>query len=343
MMSFVARAGDGGGLACKGGVANLIGCTVVNNAAGVNPDDPTTTPDGGPGSPPPNPDGIGGGIYVKELPSTTVTIRSTIVALNREAQTNFFDPTSSPDIYFFGSGRLVSQGHNLIGIHNSGNGFPNANGDLIGSKASPLDPLLGLLADYGGPTVTYALRPESPARDAGDDTITGTDQRGQPRLAGTHVDIGAFEASTGAVVGFALGSSGAFQQNGTVTITLERTGDTTTAAAVEFSTIDGTATAGADYIAASGTVEFAPGQTERAVQIPFSTIRRLEIGNGPKSSLIHRIRLRSFIVSAATSFTSGTTNPGSSPSPPAAVRFSRTPEVCRLPSFGWAVPWEPRR
>jgi hypothetical protein len=39
----------------------------------------------------------------------------------------------------------------------------------------------------------------SPAIDAGDDTVTGppdnltTDQRGLPRKAGLHVDIGAFE------------------------------------------------------------------------------------------------------------------------------------------------------
>lgn len=35
--------------------------------------------------------------------------------------------------------------------------------------------------------------PGSPALDAGDDTLTGTDQRGRPRRSGTHVDIGAYE------------------------------------------------------------------------------------------------------------------------------------------------------
>lgn len=58
-----------------------------------------------------------------------------------------------------------------------------------------IDPLLGPLQDNGGPTFTHALLPGSPAIDAGLDSgapLT-TDQRGQPRIAGAHVDIGAFE------------------------------------------------------------------------------------------------------------------------------------------------------
>jgi len=73
------------------------------------------------------------------------------------------------------------------------------------------DPLLARLEANGGPTRTMALcagerMPDntchgaSPAIDAGDDAVTGaplnlsTDQRGLPRLAGSHVDVGAFEA-----------------------------------------------------------------------------------------------------------------------------------------------------
>lgn len=72
------------------------------------------------------------------------------------------------------------------------------------------DPLLGPLADNGGPTLTHALLAGSPAIDAGDDALavdptTGlpltTDQRGEPyaRIDGAHVDIGAYEFPAPAV------------------------------------------------------------------------------------------------------------------------------------------------
>lgn len=64
------------------------------------------------------------------------------------------------------------------------------------------DPLLGPLADNGGPTETMSLLPGSPAFDAGDDTtcaadpINHLDQRGLPRPSGAHCDIGAYEHQT---------------------------------------------------------------------------------------------------------------------------------------------------
>jgi CSLREA domain-containing protein len=59
------------------------------------------------------------------------------------------------------------------------------------------DPLLGLLADNGGPTHTMALLNGSPAIDAGDDaTCALTDQRGVIRPQGAHCDIGAYEVES---------------------------------------------------------------------------------------------------------------------------------------------------
>jgi hypothetical protein len=56
------------------------------------------------------------------------------------------------------------------------------------------DPKLVPLADNGGPTLTMALLPGSPAIDAGNPSLApATDQRGFPRPAGTAPDIGAFE------------------------------------------------------------------------------------------------------------------------------------------------------
>lgn len=87
----------------------------------------------------------------------------------------------------------TSCGHNLIGDGTCG--FA-ATGDL-----SSVDPLLGALADNGGPTRTMALAGGSPAIDSGDDlACPGADQRGIKRPldgngdSGAQCDIGAYEA-----------------------------------------------------------------------------------------------------------------------------------------------------
>jgi MYXO-CTERM domain-containing protein len=89
-------------------------------------------------------------------------------------------------------GSFVSNGHNIDG---DGSCSLGAGGDLPRE-----DPLLGPLADNGGPTMTHALLSRSPAVDAGDnDLCPDADQRGVGRpddgnLDGAAVcDIGAVE------------------------------------------------------------------------------------------------------------------------------------------------------
>jgi hypothetical protein len=84
-------------------------------------------------------------------------------------------------------GMVTSQGHNL---------FSDAPAvPLDPTDLTDTDPLLGPLADNGGPTFTQALLPGSPAIDAGA-AVPGvtTDQRGVPRPQGAAPDIGAFES-----------------------------------------------------------------------------------------------------------------------------------------------------
>jgi hypothetical protein len=77
-------------------------------------------------------------------------------------------------------------GHNLCSDASAGFTSSTSRGNL--------DPLLGPLGNYGGPTPTMALLPDSPALDAGDDLVApAADQRGVTRPQGGACDIGAFE------------------------------------------------------------------------------------------------------------------------------------------------------
>ena len=78
------------------------------------------------------------------------------------------------------------------------------NYSLIGTGVTPTsggnnvvtnNPLLGPLANNGGPTQTHALLATSPALNAGDPSATGFDQRGAPfvRVFDGRADIGAYE------------------------------------------------------------------------------------------------------------------------------------------------------
>ena len=113
----------------------------------------------------------GGGIY----DGATATLKNTIVA-------------DSPSGGNCGGG-ITDGGHNL----DSGTscGFATANNSLSG-----VDPMLGPLADNGGPTWTHALLAGSPAIDKGDSFGATTDQRGVSRPQGAASDIGAFEVES---------------------------------------------------------------------------------------------------------------------------------------------------
>jgi uncharacterized delta-60 repeat protein/CSLREA domain-containing protein len=127
--------------------------------------------------------GTGGGVNNS---STSVNARNTIFARNIRGNTLI-----SSDF----SGTLNSQGYNLIGTTNGTIITGVTTGNLLN-----IDPLLAPLAEKGGPTLTNALEPNSPAIDAGDSAnILSIDQRGFARPTDgngdgiAQVDIGAFE------------------------------------------------------------------------------------------------------------------------------------------------------
>ncbi len=128
--------------------------------------------------------GNGGGVF-NNATATAASLHNCLVVLN-SAVSGGLDPDLSGD--------FTSQGYNLVRLTGNSSGLVNGlNHDLTGTPAAPINPLLSPLTNHGGPTPTLALLPGSPAIDAGDDTLTGTDQRGFARYSGQHVDIGAYE------------------------------------------------------------------------------------------------------------------------------------------------------
>jgi hypothetical protein len=138
----------------------------------------------------------GGGLYID---SSSPLLHNTLIAGNFRGATG----TTRDDVL----GALDPGGdYNLIGDGTGMTGLQNGvNGNLVGSAAAPIDPLLGPLAGNGGPTLTHALLSGSPAIDAGNnDYATDWDQRGPgyPRIVNGIIDIGAFEAQIGNAVAF---------------------------------------------------------------------------------------------------------------------------------------------
>ena len=60
------------------------------------------------------------------------------------------------------------------------------------------------------------------------------------------------------------------EDGGTVSIQVVRTGNTSFTQSVNYSTADGTATAGSDYTATSGTLTFAPGEAAKSFTVPIT-------------------------------------------------------------------------
>jgi predicted outer membrane repeat protein len=202
--------GDGGGID-NSGTLSVIDSTFSGNSA-------TGGKGGAPG------DGVGGGIANSDalsLTNSTFNANSAVdlggaIASSGAASISYI--TTADNSAADGGGIAVTAGsppvvssidsvfQNVVGGNLSvvaGSSFRSLGHNLFSDTPNvslqPTDlvntePLLGPLANNGGPTLTQALLPGSPAINAGI-PVAGihTDQRGAPRPAHTAPDIGAFQ------------------------------------------------------------------------------------------------------------------------------------------------------
>jgi uncharacterized delta-60 repeat protein len=125
----------------------------------------------------------GGGIENDGI-AGQIILENTIDALNTVSGSN----SVGPDV----AGPFATLGGNLIGITDDSTGFGST--DFTGTAAAPLNPLLGPLADNGGPTLTFLPLTGSPAiNHAINVDGIAQDQRGLPRMVDGISDIGSVE------------------------------------------------------------------------------------------------------------------------------------------------------
>jgi predicted outer membrane repeat protein len=111
--------------------------------------------------------------------STSTTLKNTIVANSR-------DRNDTSDSLECDGPSITSLGNNIISDGSCFAGLP--------SDQKNTDPLLGPLADNGGPTLTFVPQAGSPAINTGSNTgCPATDQRGASRPFGPACDVGAVE------------------------------------------------------------------------------------------------------------------------------------------------------
>ncbi len=229
--------GSGGGIFNFGNSASEGTVTIINSTLSGNQSGSSGSPNGRAGT--------GGGIFNSN--TGTVRIANTIVA-------------NSPT-----GGDIVDEGDIFTNLGNS----IVEDGSLVGTLTG--DPQLGPLQDNGGPTLTHALLPGSPAIDSGsnalvdgrlpladingDGVINGNDnlnseQRGFDRIVNGTVDIGAVEVGAGNIAySIAVDSSGITEGTpnlNSVLVTVARTGGTVDTGSIELA-LGGTAVQGDDY------------------------------------------------------------------------------------------------
>jgi Ca2+-binding RTX toxin-like protein len=118
----------------------------------------------------------------------------------------------------------------------------------------------------------FHLATQSPALNAGSEVkAPAADIEGNVRPAGGGIDVGAYEqppaAAPTSLIQFAQAAYSVPENGPGFVLTVTRTGDLSGQATVRYDTVDGTATAGSDYLPANGSVTFAPGESSKTIAV----------------------------------------------------------------------------
>jgi hypothetical protein len=168
---------------------------------------------------------LAGGVFARNDANTCTKLGSNIIVGNTS-----YDVRSGYTVT-----RYYSLDHNVIGVAGMNVDF-NLELNLPGDQVNVADPLLGALADNGGPTRTHALLAGSPAIDAGDDTacvaapVSSLDQRGMTRPRGAHCDAGAYEVEDFTLT-YTAGAHGSISGTSPQLVSLGESGTEVTAVA----------------------------------------------------------------------------------------------------------------
>ncbi|MBW4469871.1 MAG: putative Ig domain-containing protein [Stenomitos rutilans HA7619-LM2] len=225
----------GGGMTLYNAPVNIVNSTIANNFAGW----------------------VGGGISANNRSS--VSVKNTLFYNNTAA--NGGNPWN---IQQHTNGQLTDLGGNLQ--------YPPGNGSTNNATANITiaDPKLGALQLINGSWV-HPLLTGSPAINAGVSGAPATDETGKTRDARSDigsVEFGGNTLPTLSINDVTLTEGNTGRSNATFTVSLSAA--STQPVRVNYATANGTATAGMDYTAHSGSLTFNPGQLTQTITIPVT-------------------------------------------------------------------------
>jgi hypothetical protein len=181
---------------------------------------------------------------------------------------------SNPPVLSIGNASATEGGNLVFTVTRAGNtsvavsaNYATANGSATsGSDYTATSGTVSFAAGQTTATITVPTIDDSVYEPTETMTVTLSSPTGGATI-GTATGTGTITDNDPAPSTFSIGNASA-TEGGNLVFTVTRTGNTATPANVNYATANGTATAGSDYTATSGTLTFAAGQTSATITVP---------------------------------------------------------------------------